>query len=55
MFYINPTNPMRPVLVGSPQSTLGDFPMSVAYSSKLSTGNFSFLLSQLSKIVFGRV
>jgi hypothetical protein len=38
MFSIKPSDPLHPVLVGNPADTLGDFPMSVAYSSSLSMG-----------------
>lgn len=38
MFTINPRNPQDLTLVGKPCSTLGDFPVSVAYSEKLRTG-----------------
>lgn len=40
MFTIDPSNPQHLTLVGAPASTLGDFPMSVAYSEKLNTGMF---------------
>jgi hypothetical protein len=42
MFEILPWDPLNPVLVGRPADTLGDFPMSVAYSSALSTGMHGF-------------
>jgi hypothetical protein len=42
MFEILPWDPLNPVLVGSPADTLGDYPMSVAYSSVLSTGVHGF-------------
>jgi hypothetical protein len=45
MFYIKPFDPLHPVLVGRPASTLGQFPMSVAYSSVLSTGESSIALA----------
>ncbi|KAL8792823.1 MAG: hypothetical protein Q9195_004552 [Heterodermia aff. obscurata] len=35
MFKINPLAPLSPQLIGEPCDTIGDFPMSVAYSSKL--------------------
>ena len=35
MFRINPLAPLHPQLVGEPCDTMGEFPMSVAYSSKL--------------------
>jgi hypothetical protein len=37
-FTISPSNPQHLTLVGTPASTLGDFPISVAYSEKLNTG-----------------
>jgi hypothetical protein len=40
MFSIKPSDPLHPVLVGNPADTLGDFPMSVAYSSSLSMGKY---------------
>lgn len=38
MFQINKHQPLDLKLVGTPQSTLGEFPMSVAYSSALKQG-----------------
>lgn len=38
LFKIDPTNPQHLTLVGEPASTLGDFPVSVAYSEKINTG-----------------
>lgn len=43
MFAIDPRNPQHLTLVGEPASTLGDFPMSVAYSEKINTGMFYIL------------
>ena len=37
MFRITPSDPLHPELVGEPCDTMGDFPMSVAYSSILKT------------------
>jgi len=49
MFSIKPSDPLHPILVGTPADTLGEFPMSLTYSSSLSTGK----LTQLSRsIVF---
>ena len=36
MFAIDPFNPLHPTLVGKPADTLGEFPVSLAYSSSLS-------------------
>lgn len=41
MFSIDPQSPMEPKLVGSPVSTLGDFPISVDYSPQLHKGRNS--------------
>jgi hypothetical protein len=38
MFKISPFDPLHPQLVGKPVDTLGEFPQSVTYSSKLKTG-----------------
>lgn len=38
MFTIDPTNAQKLTLVGKPANTLGEFPVSVAYSAKLNTG-----------------
>lgn len=38
MFVIDPTNPEHPSLIGKPASTLGETPLSVAYSPLLNTG-----------------
>ncbi len=38
MFSINPQSPMQPTLVGRPVNTLGQFPMSLTYSSALRMG-----------------
>lgn len=38
MFLIDPQSPTTPKLVGSPMSTLGDFPISVDYSPELHKG-----------------
>ena len=53
MFSIKPSDPLHPVLVGNPADTLGDFPMSVAYSSSLSMGKYgeSFLYHDAPKIL----
>ena len=40
MFTINPNNPLYPTLVGKPADTLGEFPMSLAYSASLATGSY---------------
>lgn len=40
MFTIDSINPQHLVLVGKPANTLGDFPISVAYSEKLNIGTF---------------
>ena len=37
MFAIDQGNPMHPTLVGKPAPSLGEFPMSVTYSSKINT------------------
>ncbi|WPH00747.1 Hypothetical protein R9X50_00357700 [Acrodontium crateriforme] len=37
MFRINPSDPYHPTMVGSPASTIGEFPMSVTYSAALRT------------------
>lgn len=44
MFKINDEDPWHPQLVGSPAATLGDTPVSVAYSRSLKTGMLSHLL-----------
>lgn len=38
MLRIDPQDPMHPQLVGSPANTLGEVPMSVAYSDDLEMG-----------------
>ncbi len=38
MFLISDDDPLHPTLVENPADTLGQFPMSVAYSAKLKTG-----------------
>ena len=38
MFVIDPANPEHPSLVGKPAPTLGETPISVAYSPRLKTG-----------------
>jgi hypothetical protein len=38
MFIIDRTDPTRLTLIGKPQDTLGQFPVSVAYSPKIKTG-----------------
>ena len=37
MFRVSPAAPLHPKLVGKPCATMGEFPMSVAYSPKLKT------------------
>ena len=39
MFSISPQDPYHPKLLGRPQPTLGETPVSVSYSPKLKTGN----------------
>lgn len=40
MFKIDPKDPLNLSLVGKPQPTLGEFAMSIAYSSKYEKGKF---------------
>ena len=41
MFRIDPKDPMHPKVVGTPAPTLGDTPVSVAYSDAIKTGQWS--------------
>ena len=43
LFVIDPTNPTHPSLVGTPAPTLGETPISVAYSSRVKTGQLCHL------------
>jgi hypothetical protein len=38
MFEIDPADPLKLQMVGTPQDTLGEFPMAVAYSSMYKKG-----------------
>ena len=44
MFMIEPNDPLRPMLVGKPVDTLGEFPVSLAYSSSLSMCTYGLFL-----------
>ena len=45
MFWIDPQDPMHPKIVGTPAPTLGNTPVSVAYSEALKIGQWSHTLS----------
>ena len=38
MFFIDKDDPYHPKLIGSPADSMGEFPVSVAYSPRLKTG-----------------
>src|ERR1700709_1109447 len=43
MFSIDKDDPTHPSLVGKPADTLGEFPSTVAYSSRIKTGSFRII------------
>ena len=49
MFLIDPEDPWHPQLVGTPAATLGETPITVAYSPELKTGNESPYVYNLSQ------